>query len=238
MISSDQSNFWGGFMMVATLVALVVLPCGQVEAQGKHKHGRPFEALKAKIESLEGKIDALPDNSAAIDSLKDQVDALSDDAVMIKDGIDRLETRADRLDGKVEALESRLDSIAENVEILLGVFEDKLCEQQGGAFVGGFCWVLGGSGQSCVNACAAEGFDTATLEGTRDYAGSGGTAAQCTEVLDALDARQGTYLGNTGCGGGLGCAEESGGIARIRCKSPATSLTERGLNARRACSCE
>lgn len=52
-----------------------------------------------------------------------------------------------------------------------------------GASVGGYCWYLGSSGQSCTAVCAAHG---GYHSATRSYAGSDGTDARCTAVLNAL----------------------------------------------------
>lgn len=54
----------------------------------------------------------------------------------------------------------------------------------GGASVGGSCWYLGSSAQSCDNVCSSHG--GCNLSGTKNYAGSGGTLANCTSVLNAL----------------------------------------------------
>lgn len=72
----------------------------------------------------------------------------------------------------------------------------------GGASVGGYCWYLGTSNtESCNDICASHG--GCNLVGTRDYAGSGGTDANCTAVMTALGAA-GSF--NTSVGGfALGC---------------------------------
>jgi hypothetical protein len=53
-----------------------------------------------------------------------------------------------------------------------------------GVFLGGYCWYASLAGQSCTDACGAHG--GCNLAGTRDYAGSGGTDANCVAVLEAL----------------------------------------------------
>lgn len=77
----------------------------------------------------------------------------------------------------------------------------------GGVVVGGYCWYTGGYKQSCDAACADRG--GCNLEGTRDYAGTGGTDANCASVLDALGMGAGSV--QRGYGGvtinvGTGCA--------------------------------
>jgi hypothetical protein len=53
-----------------------------------------------------------------------------------------------------------------------------------GAPVGGYCWYASAPNQSCDAACTTHG--GCDIAGTRDYAGSGGTDAQCVAVLAAL----------------------------------------------------
>lgn len=50
--------------------------------------------------------------------------------------------------------------------------------------VGGYRWYQGNAGDSCDTVCASRG--GCNLEGTRDYAGSGGTNANCQAVFDAF----------------------------------------------------
>ena len=53
-----------------------------------------------------------------------------------------------------------------------------------GVMVGGYCWYISAAGGNCTSICAAHG--GCNLQGTRDYTGSGGTFAQCINVLSAL----------------------------------------------------
>jgi hypothetical protein len=55
------------------------------------------------------------------------------------------------------------------------------CAPCAGKPLDGHCWYLGGWGESCALACTNHG--GCDLEGTRDYAGSGGSDAQCVAVL-------------------------------------------------------
>lgn len=54
----------------------------------------------------------------------------------------------------------------------------------GGISIGGYCWYLAQTAKSCDFTCASYG--GANLIGTRDYTGSGGTAANCGAVSSAL----------------------------------------------------
>lgn len=60
--------------------------------------------------------------------------------------------------------------------------------QCAGTRVGEYCWYLGAKGQSCDEVCAPHG---GYHDATRFYAGSTGTNAQCTNVLNALGAPSG-----------------------------------------------
>lgn len=61
----------------------------------------------------------------------------------------------------------------------------------GGVEVGGNCWYAA-ENQSCSDVCASRG--GCNLAATRDYAGSGGTDANCKSVLDALSLGSGNVL--------------------------------------------
>ena len=50
--------------------------------------------------------------------------------------------------------------------------------------VGAYCWYAGTYNESCDDLCLTRG--GCDLEGTRGYAGSGGTDAHCKAVLKAL----------------------------------------------------
>lgn len=105
----------------------------------------------------------------------------------------------------------------------------------GGAQVGGFCWYLGGQGQSCDAVCSARG-STCNLAGT-DYAGGGGTAAECNAVLDALHL--GTVPASTMVEGGSsphGCSVDYGFFQRVHF-SGMTSCAASDALMGRACAC-
>jgi cysteine-rich repeat protein len=87
--------------------------------------------------------------------------------------------------------------------------------------VGGYSWYLGLAGQSCNTTCAAKGltYNTATLS----YAGSGGSQAQCGNVVTAF----GRTLWNAtwSCAQGWGCMNDSTQSQSQWCQSPATDAT-------------
>ena len=101
-----------------------------------------------------------------------------------------------------------------------------------GAVVGEACWYLGAEDGSCEDTCAAHGgFDVAT----QYYAGSDGTDAHCTEVLEALGATGGTVLPLYDSGTGVGCVTYFG--LRYRISDAATTADATYAGAQRACAC-
>lgn len=74
----------------------------------------------------------------------------------------------------------------------------------GGTSVGGYCWYFGAGGESCDTVCASHG--GCDITGTRDYAGSAGSLANCQAVLSALGQGSGAIDDfpnnsvNLGCG--------------------------------------
>lgn len=87
-----------------------------------------------------------------------------------------------------------------DVEILEDVTAEVLPECDG-ALVGGHCWYASLAGESCDTACTPHG--GCDVAGTRDYAGSGGTDAQCVAVLVALG--YGSYPHQDFSNNDLGC---------------------------------
>jgi hypothetical protein len=77
------------------------------------------------------------------------------------------------------------------------------CSDYGGAEAGGYCWFLGGQGQSCTEVCADMGGTCDDEGATRSYAGSGGTLQNCEGVLTAVGAQPSSMYTS---GGNLGCA--------------------------------
>jgi len=111
----------------------------------------------------------------------DDDDDDSDDEAAVANALNALEAKADALEVKLDIMEAKLDTV-------LAIIDPDVCDENGGVTVGGFCWVLGAFGQSCTTACTTAGFSSASLAGTRDFAGSAGTDANCLAVLDALGA--------------------------------------------------
>jgi hypothetical protein len=108
-----------------------------------------------------------------------------------------------------------------------------------GSLVGGVCWYFGSYGQSCTSVCSSKGlnYNSATLS----YAGSGGTDAQCSAVMDALGA-EATGATATDCespGSSFGCVlwGPPGDAARLRCNETPTGASNSDATMRRACAC-
>jgi hypothetical protein len=104
-----------------------------------------------------------------------------------------------------------------------------------GTVVGGFCWFMGAVGQSCDTVCTGAGliYDDG---GTRGFAGSGGTNAQCQSVLDALGASGTGAPSDLTCVDGYGCVTNTT-AARVHCLLPATTATASNAIVHRMCAC-
>jgi hypothetical protein len=101
-----------------------------------------------------------------------------------------------------------------------------------GTVVGDACWYLSEENTSCDDICDLHGgFDVAT----QDYAGSDGTDAHCTEVLEALGASGGTVLPLYDSGAGVGCMTYFD--LRYRISDTATTADATYSGAQRACAC-
>ncbi|MCZ6568836.1 MAG: hypothetical protein O7B23_01605 [Deltaproteobacteria bacterium] len=108
--------------------------------------------------------------------------------------------------------------------------------------VGGACWFLGASEESCDTVCADAGlaYDPAT----ETYAGSGGTLLQCHAVLDALGQTSPPLgeFGDADCSligaPGMGCSLDNFSDLRGRCTSPATTSSAGFAGFERACACQ
>ena len=75
----------------------------------------------------------------------------------------------------------------------------------GGVSVGGYCWYTDTVGaQSCDAICASHG--GCNISGTRDYAGSGGTLANCRNVENALGWGADAVDSSIAWGNGIGCS--------------------------------
>ena len=104
----------------------------------------------------------------------------------------------------------------------------------GGKSVGGYCWYLGALGASCTATCAAHGGVT---DGTISFAGSGGSIAQCNQVLSAIAPADPAPPTTDDGPLSVGCRTLSGGAGEWYWhSSPTTQDAVEGI-ARRACSC-
>jgi hypothetical protein len=102
----------------------------------------------------------------------------------------------------------------------------------GGTNIGGYCWYYTGTlAQSCDTVCATHGGCNAT--GTINYAGSGGTLANCQAIATAFG--KGTVADSTSTGG-VGCSYLNTGNA-FRITSPATTCADTGSKYARFCAC-
>jgi hypothetical protein len=104
----------------------------------------------------------------------------------------------------------------------------------GGVEVGGVCWFLAASGDSCDTTCSDQGLPYSQT--TLTFAGSAGTSANCNAVLDALRV-VGTDYDDLPCGIGQGCSFFSAGPSRFRCISPPTTSDAAPAEEQRACAC-
>jgi hypothetical protein len=107
-----------------------------------------------------------------------------------------------------------------------------------GTLVGGYCWYLGASGQSCDTACSTHG--GTNIAGTNGYAGAGGTNAQCQLVINTLDQPYTYAVSDNSQPGataaGCGKVNLNGGERRRYLVNPTTgSATYPGF--RRTCAC-
>jgi hypothetical protein len=106
-----------------------------------------------------------------------------------------------------------------------------------GASVGGYCWYLGGLGESCTTMCTPRGgYNNATLT----YAGSSGTWAQCSSVMGALGLSGNTAGGAVACGVVVGCSANGinpGSSTNSLCNDVATTAGASAPTLYRACAC-
>lgn len=105
-----------------------------------------------------------------------------------------------------------------------------------GVVVAGYCWVLGGIGGSCNDACAGAGlaYDDATLS----YAGSDGAVGDCAQVLGYLTGTGPLFYGGPVGPGGVGCIVHGGTGTWYWDLSSATTAEASEPLIRRACACE
>ncbi|UXI70284.1 Ig domain-containing protein [Tahibacter amnicola] len=112
----------------------------------------------------------------------------------------------------------------------------------GGQAVGGTCWYFGQNDESCTTVCTTHGgYNAATLS----FAGSGGSNANCGQVLTALGAFNPTPVTATASLNGIsgmGCGSDYTNEATSYRFTSATTAgansgSDPGLYFRRACSC-
>lgn len=103
----------------------------------------------------------------------------------------------------------------------------------GGTSVGGYCWYLGGYGESCDTVCASRGGYNAA---TASYAGQAGTNAQCNSVLVALGQASSVIDFSCTSAAGSGCLRHSNGN-RVRCTNAVTTSSAANVSYARACAC-
>lgn len=103
----------------------------------------------------------------------------------------------------------------------------------GGVEVGGYCWYYGVAGQSCSLVCTQAGL-ACDETATRNYAGSGGTDANCAAVLEALGAPADASISVWPVG--LGCYYGGAFTGRSR-GSNTTTCAASSITTYRACVC-
>jgi putative Ig domain-containing protein len=106
-----------------------------------------------------------------------------------------------------------------------------------GASVGGYLWAAGGYNQTCNGVCASYG-KTCNLTGTKNYAGSSGSDANCQAVLSALGKGTGS-VNSVGYTGAVGCSYY--GSARYRNTGATTCAaagSDDGSTPYRVCACQ
>ncbi len=139
--------------------------------------------------------------------------------------------------GDAATLAAQVDTFIGGIVAVL----PKVC-QAGGQQVGGHCWYLGTSGQSCDQTCAAAGqaYDVAT----QTFAGSEGSDAACVAVLQALVASWPSFSSqdcDASGWGALGCWALPPFFLNTwsfqRCAAPPTTADASASVARRACAC-
>lgn len=109
----------------------------------------------------------------------------------------------------------------------------------GGVSVGGYCWYKGTAypfdGESCDTVCTGHG--GCNLTGTKDYAGSGGSTANCTAVLNALSIAG--SASDAALGAGMGCSVWNFGLGgnNYRDTSATTTCGAGTSGTQRVCAC-
>lgn len=122
------------------------------------------------------------------------------------------------------------DTVQDAVDACVADVVDNTCGS-----AGGFCWLLGDAGQTCTAVCAAEGmvYDSAT----ESYAGSGGSDANCNQVLDSVGAPAATFVSANCALSSVACHYDELLVIRVRCTN-AGAEGNSYANGRRACACK
>lgn len=174
-----------------------------------------------------------PDDGSADDGSADE--ASPDDAT-VDDGApdDAMADEASPDDGAADDATAD-DGAADDTGVDDGAVDDAGPTSCGGVMVGGSCWYLGADETwTCTRVCAAHGgYD----EATRTCAGSGGTNANCDDVLDALGMRYRGVSTLTGSGVGIGCLFMATANVRYRVADTPTTPDATYILSRRACAC-
>jgi hypothetical protein len=136
--------------------------------------------------------------------------------------------------GDAAAIEAQVDNFVSTVVASTPISTTTTttlpCNNGAGAIVAGVCWFLGVSEQSCTQTCAAQG--RPYNDATRDFAGSNGSDANCSEVAIALGGAAAAGHGNLT---GVGCYATGGGTIR---DTTATTAGATFTQAARYCACE
>ena len=137
---------------------------------------------------------------------------------------------------QLRLMSSASNSTMVSTTLTVGVSNDQwdvttIAPACGGVMVGGYCWYLGGPYDNCDDACSTHG--GCNLAGTKDYAGSGGSDANCQAVLVALGYPAGAVLGQSTT---AGCFFNAVSIKRMR-GSITTTCAASNAKFRRACAC-
>ncbi|MBI5501891.1 MAG: hypothetical protein HY907_16730 [Deltaproteobacteria bacterium] len=193
---------------------------------------------------VDGETDVAADDGVRPDVVGDDggggEDAREDGGESAVEGVPSEGTEEDDGDGPGDAVEDDATDvppeIGEVVDVVdLGDWTAEALPACDGAWLGGHCWYAGVADQSCDAACATHG--GCDLAGTRDYAGSGGTDAQCVAVLAALGF--GSYPHQDWSNNDLGCHFAWGSWTYWSTAAPTTcaAAAPGGAAAVRMCAC-
>ena len=103
----------------------------------------------------------------------------------------------------------------------------------GGSSVGGYCWYYAAVSESCDTVCSSRG--GCNLAGTKDYAGSAGTNANCGAVMSAL-GNTGAVYAVTDSSPGIGCYVSQFNTEAVG-RVSSTTTTCGDVFGHRACAC-